>query len=154
MGANTVILARDSITPTLGAVDDEGLGLLSRINPGARVAVTILSDGDRRSVDQQRWFWMFLAEVAKASKYENAEKLMVALKLALGRFDWMALANGKRVPYPHSTSFRTMGHKAFTEFVADCKRLIDETILAEASDAERARIYAILDGGSADRTVT
>lgn len=89
-----------------------------------------------RSTPQMRLFWAVLKHVAENSKFENAEQLLVALKVRLGYYDLLALPNGKRVPVPHSISFAKMPQDDFQKFMDQSLVVICEDILG-GYDSER-----------------
>jgi hypothetical protein len=119
--ADTVIMRRTPVT-SLGAPypfalvpqDQAGAELLAKIPLGEDLAVKIMRD---RSLPQHRLFWSVLRYVAEASEWETAEKLLVALKIRLGRYDLMKLPSGKVVPVPDSISFAAMPQDDFQQFM-------------------------------------
>lgn len=82
-----------------------------------------------RSLPQHRLFWRILQHVAKATQWEYPERLLIALKIRLGRYDLLQLPNGKLAPVPHSISFRKMPQEAFQEFFDQCLWLICTEVL-------------------------
>jgi hypothetical protein len=107
-------------------MDKGGADLLAKIPLGEDVAVKIMRD---RSLPQHRLFWTVLRYVAEASEWETAERLLVALKLRLGRYDLMKLPNGKAVPVPDSISFSAMTQDAFQEFMQKSLTIICQEVL-------------------------
>lgn len=107
------------------ADDDETQAVLDKIKLDERVLVKLHRP---RSIDQHRLFWALLAHVAEATYFETPERLLVALKLELGRYDLMEL-RGKAVPVPHSISFGSMGQDDFQRFFDDSVRLICEKVI-------------------------
>ncbi len=94
-----------------------------------------------RSTPQMRLFWQILEHVAKASHWESPERLLVALKIRLGRYDLMKLPNGKAVPVPHSISFAKMDHEDFQKFMDDAMEVICSEVLG-GYDPERLKMEA------------
>lgn len=88
-----------------------------------------LDKRQRRSLPQHRLFWRILQHVAKATQWEYPERLLVALKIRLGRYDLLQLPNGKLAPVPHSISFRQMPQEKFQEFFDQCMGLITTEVL-------------------------
>lgn len=128
MSSSTITMQRrqDVYGPLLVPDDDVSEMLLGKIDPGERVVVTIRRG---RSVPQHRLFWSILDHVAKATKWECKERLLVALKVRLGRYDLLQLPNGKLAPVPHSISFAEMSQEAFGEFFDQCMGLITTEVL-------------------------
>jgi LPS O-antigen subunit length determinant protein (WzzB/FepE family) len=106
--------------------DQAGAELLAKIPLGEDVAVKIMRD---RSLPQHRLFWSVLRYVAEASEWETAEKLLVALKLRLGRYDLMKLPSGKVVPVPDSISFAAMTQDDFQQFMDKSIAIICSEVL-------------------------
>jgi hypothetical protein len=114
-------------------VNDRGRAEVSKIPLGETVVISIMRD---RSLPQHRLFFGILDHVAKASAFETAERLLVALKVRLGRYDLMKLPNGQVVPVPQSISFAKMGTDDFQKFFDDSVRLICDEVIpgTNASD--------------------
>jgi hypothetical protein len=108
--------------------DRQGADILAKIPMREEVAVKIMRD---RSLLQHRLFWSVLRYVAEATQWETAEKLLVALKLHLGRYDLMELPTGKVVPVPHSISFAAMTGDDFQDFFDKSIRVICSKILPD-----------------------
>jgi hypothetical protein len=133
MKADTIIMRRAPVI-VLGAPhpdalvpqDQAGTELLGKIPLGEDVAVKIMRD---RSLPQHRLFWSVLRYVAERSEWETAERLLVALKLRLGRYDLMKLPSGKVVPVPHSTAFSAMPQDDFQSFMDAAMGLICTEVL-------------------------
>jgi LPS O-antigen subunit length determinant protein (WzzB/FepE family) len=106
--------------------DQVGTELLTKIPLGEDVAVKIMRD---RSLPQHRMFWAALRYVAEASEWETAEKLLVALKLRLGRYDLMKMPSGKVVPVPDSISFAAMTQDEFQDFMQKSLTVICQEVL-------------------------
>lgn len=116
----------------LEAAGDATKTALSKFKRGETVFVNI---GSRRSVEQHRLFWRMLTDVAEATDFERPERLLTAIKLALGRYDLMMMPNGKRVPVPHSISFSSMTQQEFQVFMNDAIELICRDILKDDAAA-------------------
>lgn len=110
----------------LSAADPSTDAALAQIDLGAFVVVKITRP---RSLAQHRLFFAVLTHVAEATDFDTPEQLLVALKIALGRYDLMKLPNGKVVPVPQSISFASMPHDAFCRFFDDAVRLICRDVL-------------------------
>jgi hypothetical protein len=106
--------------------DQAGSELLAKIPLGEDVAVKLMRD---RSLPQHRLFWSVLRYVAERSKWETAERLLVALKLRLGRYDLMQMPSGKVVPVPHSIAFSAMPQDDFQSFMDAAMGLICTEVL-------------------------
>lgn len=115
------------------AADNETVAALAKIAKGDHVT---LRKTKSRSSDQNRLYWALLKHVAEASHFETAERLHVALKLALGRYDLMAMPNGKVVPVPHSTSFDSMTHDEFGKYFDEVVGVICRDILPGMDSAD------------------
>jgi hypothetical protein len=106
---------------------------MTKIKKGERLT---LKRAKGRSSDQNRLYWALLKYVAEASHFETAERLHVALKLALGRYDLMAMPNGKVVPVPHSTAFDSMSHEEFGKYFDDAAKVICRDVLPGTNSAD------------------
>jgi LPS O-antigen subunit length determinant protein (WzzB/FepE family) len=148
--ADTIIMRRVSagfeapLPYALMPVDEVGAALLGKISCGDEVAVKIMRD---RSLPQHRLFWSVLRYVAEASEWETAEKLLVALKLRLGRYDLMKLPSGKVVPVPDSISFAAMTQDDFQQFMDRSIAIICTEVLP-GMDSDR--LIAEADGSRPD----
>jgi len=118
---------------TLVAADDRSNALFCKARPDELVAIRIMRG---RSIPQHRLFWAILAHVAEASSFERAERLLVALKIRLGRYDLMTMPNGKIVPVPDSISFAEMPQDAFQKFFDDALRVICAEVLPGMNSAD------------------
>lgn len=116
----------DEFAHKLIPADIRAEAALAKIQPGDVVAVTIRRG---RNLPQHRLFFALLQHVAKATKWEYPERLLVALKVRLGRYDLLALPNGKLAPVPHSISFAEMGQDDFQQFMDQCLGLICAEVL-------------------------
>lgn len=139
MKADTILCRRvpammDSPRPhALVPTDDRGAELLAKIPLGEDVAVQIRRG---RSLPQHRLFWAVLQHVAKSSQWETPERLLVALKIRLGRYDLMTLPAGKVVPVPHSISFSEMTQDAFQQFMDSAIGLICSEVIPGMDSAQ------------------
>ena len=124
---------------TLIPVDDRAIDAIGKAPMGESFGIRIVRD---RSLPQHNLFWSVLDRVGRATKFENAERLLVALKIRLGRYDLLKMPDGKVVPVPHSISFGAMTQDEFQTFMDEAVNLIcaevlpgtsSETLLAEAS---------------------
>ncbi len=130
---------RGSYLYALMPVDDRAIDAIGKVPVGESFGIRIVRD---RSLPQHNLFWAVLDRVGRATKFENAERLLVALKVRLGRYDLMKMPNGKIVPVPHSISFGAMTQGEFQTFFDEAVNLIcsevlpgttSESLLAEAS---------------------
>lgn len=110
----------------LGPADHDAAEALARLKPGDQVFVRVHRP---RSISQHRMFFAMLARVAEATEFETAERLLAALKLAMGRYDLLRLPSGRVVPVPQSISFAAMAHDEFQRFMDDAVRLIVRDVL-------------------------
>lgn len=117
----------------LAPADDRSAALFDKARPDELVAIRLMRG---RSIPQHRLFWAILSHVAEASSFEHAERLLVALKLRLGRYDLMAMPNGKVVPVPDSISFAEMPQDAFQRFFDDSLRVICAEVLPGVNAAD------------------
>jgi hypothetical protein len=113
--------------------DQASADLLRKIPLGEDVAIKIMRD---RSLPQHRLFWSVLRYVAEASEWETAERLLVALKLRLGRYDLMKMPSGKVVPVPDSISFAAMPQDTFQQFMDKSMAIICSEVLP-GTDSDR-----------------
>jgi hypothetical protein len=120
----------------LTPIDEAGAALVAKIPLGEDVAVKIMRD---RSLPQHNLFWTVLRYVAEASEWETAERLLVALKLRLGRYDLMKLPSGKVVPVPDSISFSAMTQDDFQQFMEMSFVILCTEVLP---DMDRDRLIA------------
>lgn len=111
---------------TLVPADADASAALSRVKDGEPVAVKLCRG---RSLRQHCMFWAHLTAVAEATEWETPERLLVALKVALGYYDVVKLPNGRAVPAPHSISFAEMTQDEFQRFMDQSMDLIDRDIL-------------------------
>lgn len=110
----------------LVAEDEDALLALGKVKLGDQVLVRVHRP---RSIEQHRLFWALLTHVAEASAFETPERLLLALKIALGRFDLCQMPNGKMVPAPHSISFASMPQDEFQRFFDESVKAICEKLL-------------------------
>ena len=116
---------------TLIPVDARAIVAISKVPEGQELGVRILRD---RSLPYHNRFWAMLDCVAQATEFATAERLLVALKLRLGRYDLCELPArngrpGKVVPVPHSISFAEMSQDEFARFKEEAERVICEEVL-------------------------
>jgi hypothetical protein len=114
-------------------IEQIGVDLLAKVPLGEDVAIKIMR---HRSLPQHRLFWSVLRYVAGASEWETAERLLVALKLRLGRYDLMKMPSGKIVPVPDSISFAAMPQDTFQDFMDKSIVIICSEVLP-GMDADR-----------------
>ncbi len=127
---------------TLIPVDDRGANAIGTIPHDEPFGIRIMR---RRSLPQHNLFWAVLDHVAKATKFENAERLLVALKIRLGRYDLMQMPNGRVVPIPQSISFGEMTQGEFQKFFDEAIALIcSEVLPGTDSEALVAKFDAML----------
>ena len=119
-------------------VDDRARKALEKAPEGTEVGVRLSLD---RSLPMHNRFWKILDVVARATHWETPERLLVGLKIRLGRYDICMLPNGKKVPVPQSISFAQMGQPEFERFYADAMHVL-ETEVAPGLDAEQIAIDA------------
>lgn len=106
---------------------------VAKLPLGEDVAVSVKRG---RSLHQHRLFWAILQRVAEASKWETPERLLVALKVRLGRYDLMQLPNGKVVPVPDSIAFSAMTQDSFQRFMDESIGLICSEVLPGTDSAD------------------
>lgn len=120
----------------LVAADDESAARIARVEFGEVAEIRIVR---HRSLPQHRLFFGILQHVAENSRFETAERLLVALKIRLGRYDLCRLPNGRDVPVPQSISFDKMDQADFQGFFNDAVRLICEDVLDNYDQAKLIR---------------
>lgn len=113
--------------------DDRACEQIKKLPIGEDFAVKIVRG---RSLPQHRLFWAVLSHVAEASQWESPERLLVALKIRLGRYDLMQMANGKVVPVPDSISFAAMTQDEFQKFFDDAVNVICAEIVPGMDSAQ------------------
>ncbi|HEV2674102.1 MAG TPA: DUF1367 family protein [Aliidongia sp.] len=124
-------------------VDGHASDLLAKVKIGDRVLVKLHRP---RSVDQHRLFFALLTKVAGATEFETPEKLLVALKIALGFYDIMRMPNGSTVPVPNSISFASMPQDDFRRFFDQAVGLICQHLLSGmTADDLVAEVHQMLD---------
>lgn len=101
--------------------DDRSAERLAKIPLAEDVAIKVARG---RSLPQHRLFWGVLAFVAEASQWETPERLLIALKIRMGRYDLMQMPGGKVVPVPDSISFSAMTQDEFQRFMDQAVDLI------------------------------
>jgi hypothetical protein len=147
--ADTIIMRRMPCLDLSGLIphslvpqDQAGIDLLAKIPLGEDVAVKLMRD---RSLPQHKLFFAVLRYVAEASEWQTAERLLVALKLRLGRFDLMKMPSGKVVPVPDSIAFSAMTQDGFQDFMDQSIALICSEVLPDMdSDRLIAEAQAML----------
>jgi hypothetical protein len=107
-------------------VEQIGVDLLAKIPLGEDVAIKIMRS---RSLPQHRLFWSVLRYVAEASEWETPRRLLIALKLRLGRYELMKMPSGKIVPVPDSISFAAMPQDTFQQFMDESIAIICSEVL-------------------------
>lgn len=120
------ILCRCAVAPhgsgmsvALLPADPQAGAALAKIAFGDKVRIKILRN---RSLPHHRLFWAILQHVAESSRWETADRLLIAVKIRLGFYDLCALPSGKAVPVPKSISFAELDQDGFTDFF---RRAID-----------------------------
>lgn len=137
------LLVRRAVAP-LGALykdclvpaDDESAARIARVEFGEVAEIRIVR---HRSLPQHRLFFGIVQHVAENSHFETADRLLVALKIRLGRYDLCRLPNGRDVPVPQSISFDKMDQAEFQSFFNDAVRLICEEVLDHYDEAKLVR---------------
>lgn len=125
-------LYKDCLVPA----DEESAARIARVELGDVAEIRIVR---HRSLPQHRLFFGILQHVAENSRFETAERLLVALKIRLGRYDLCRLPNGRDVPVPQSISFDKMDQAEFQSFFNDAVRLICEEVLNHYDQAKLVR---------------
>jgi hypothetical protein len=116
--------------------DDASAELIRKIPLGEPIAVRVIRS---RSLPQHRLFFSILSHVAEATEWGTAERLLVALKIRLGRYDLCKLPSGKAVPVPQSISFDALSQDAFQEFMDKALIVICDEILPHMSTDDLIR---------------
>lgn len=106
--------------------DEESYQAIDRLERDEEVQVRLVRE---RSNPQLRLFWTVLDHVAKNTDWEDSERLLIALKVRLGRYDLCQLPNGKTVPVPHSISFDKMPQEQFQVFFDRAVQVICQDVL-------------------------
>ncbi len=125
--------------------DDEARALMAKMKKNGDVLVTTWRP---RSLPQMRLYWSVLEYVAQATEWENAERLHVALKVKLGKYDLCQLANGKMVPVVHSAAFDEMPQAEFQDYFDKALKLICTDVIP-GYDPERLIADASAESGVA-----
>ncbi len=134
---------------TLIPVDERAADAIGRMPEGEAIGIRIMR---KRSLPQHNLFWAVLDHVAKATKFENAERLLVALKIRLGRYDLMEMPNGRVVPIPQSISFGEMTQDEFQKFFDESIALIcSEVLPGTDSEALIGKFDVMLSPSNDDR---
>lgn len=116
----------NAFSEVLYPADAAARSALAKMKFGEVVEVTVKRG---RSLSQHRLFWAVLKRVAEATEWGYPERLLVALKVRLGRYDLLQLPNGKLAPVPHSISFGEMPQDDFQQFMDQCIDLICTEVL-------------------------
>lgn len=132
-------LFKDCLVPA----DDESSARIARVEFGEVAEIRIVR---HRSLPQHRLFFGILQHVAENSRFETPERLLVALKIRLGRYDLCRLPNGRDVPVPQSIAFEKMDQAEFQTFFNDAVRLICEEVLDHYDQAALVREVAEMVG--------
>lgn len=133
--SDTFLCRRLDITgsPSLFPADGPAMAAICALKVDEPVEVRIVKE---RSLPQHRLFWSVLKHVAENSKFESAERLLVALKVRLGWYDPVRLLNGKIIAVPHSIAFARMEQADFQDFFDRSIAVICDEVLA-GYDADR-----------------
>src|SRR5258707_5884685 len=127
---------------TLLPADDRAADAIGKMPEGEVIGVRIMR---KRSLPQHNLFWAVLDHVAKATEWETAERLLVALKIRLGRYDLLAMPDGKVVPVPQSIAFGEMTQGEFVKFFDESIALLcSEVLPGTDSEALLAKFDAML----------
>lgn len=130
--ADAIIVRRVPAPPgaryrdALIAIDNASAEAIAKFPLGDDI---VLKRARERSLPQHRLFWSVLQHVAASSQWETPERLLIALKIRLGRYDLMQLPNGKVVPVPQSISFAAMSQDDFQHFMDESIRVICAEVL-------------------------
>lgn|GEM_PF-296313 len=116
--------------------DSHAAAALAALPIAETIAVKVVRE---RSLPMHRLFFGILQHVAENSRFETAERLLVALKIRLGRYDLCRLPNGRCVPVPQSISFAAMDQTEFRRFFDDAVKLICEEVLGGMDSAQLIR---------------
>jgi hypothetical protein len=82
-----------------------------------------------RSIQHHRLYWKVLQTAVEATgKWETAEALHQALKVATGRIEIVRLMDGRLIKIPQSTSFDEMPQDEFTAYCTDAFRILSDCI--------------------------
>ena len=129
-----VISTPDQLYPrSLMPADEQSYLAVEALKRDEEVQVCIVRE---RSNPQLRLFWAVLDHVAKSTAWQDPERLLVAVKLKLGRYDLMQLPNGKAVPVPRSIAFDKMSQEDFQVFMDRAIQVICEHVLGGNMDSE------------------
>jgi hypothetical protein len=153
MSAETILMRRaaapieSGMASALLPADSHSEALLAKVPLGETVAVKFTRG---RSLQQHRLFWGLLDHVAKASSFETGDRLLVALKVRLGRYDLLKMPNGKIVPVPHSISFLAMDQDDFQRFMDESVRLICEEVIPGTNSDDLIREVQLMLGPTSE----
>jgi len=110
----------------LRAVSREAADALAKIEDGQRIAIKLLR---KRSIAQNSLYWTILNRVVEATgKWNTAEQLHTALKVATGHVDVVRLIDGRRVLVPESTAFDSMSQDEAQAFYDAAFRVIADDL--------------------------
>lgn len=116
---STDILVRRCARVSLQPIDEDGETAILKIPDDETFAIRIMR---HRSMQQNRLYWKMLTHIAQATKWGTPEKLHVALKVKLGRYDVVPLPNGKAVVSVDSAAFDAMSQDDFQRYFDDAVR--------------------------------
>jgi hypothetical protein len=119
-------------------VDERAREAVTQVPEGEAIGVRVWKD---RSLPMHNRFFKILDTVAKATDWGTAERLLVALKLRLGRYDLHTLPGGKIVPVPNSISFGAMPQGEFETFYQEAIHIL-QTEVAPGLDVDQIAIDA------------
>lgn len=120
----------------LAPVSQFDADMLAELSSGADVEVSFKQ---RRSAPQLRAYWVWLAEVVKATECApNAEHLHETLKLATGYVTRVRRLDGTTIEIPDSVAFSRMEGAEFTGYFRRAERLVAEHFGFTKEQMERA----------------
>jgi hypothetical protein len=129
MKSSTIIMQR--IGDALCPADDKAEAIIRQLSPESHVAVRVLH---HRDAGDTALYWRCLECAVKATgRWETAEELHLALKIATGRVDAVRLVDGRRVLVPQSTGFDQMTDDDARGYYTAALRIVCDDIMGGIS---------------------
>jgi hypothetical protein len=113
----------DALVP----VGREATAALAHLPEGKPLMVKV---EHKRNLAQLRQYWAVLERVVMLTKWETKERLHIALKLRLGKYDLLDIG-GKLVPVPHSTALDEMTQTEFNAYFEEAMHVIGAEIVPD-----------------------
>lgn len=113
--------------------DATAAAMVAKLKTGDKLLVKVHR---ARNPEHHGKFFALLSFIADNTDGWTTDSLLVAIKLALKRYDLVRLPNGKVIPAPQSISFESMSQDEFARFYDDAVALLLEHVVPKWSRAD------------------